>query len=318
MHRRNSNSRRTVGSSGSLRTAAAPVILSVAALVVLLVGCGSGGVPEFNADSAFTYLEEQVDIGFRYPGTPEHRLLQRYLTEKLQEFGANVSLQPFNAVVTTGDTLSLINIIGNFNMQEGKRVMLAAHYDTRPFADRDPDPANRDKPIHGANDGASGVAVLLEIARLLGNSKPPVGVDIVFFDGEDYGREGVPEDYCLGSKHFAGRLKGYRPSAAIVLDMIGEKDLAIKMEGYSQASSPGLLEELYDIADELDVEQFRRERSFAIIDDHLPLIQAGLEAIDLIDFDYEYWHTLEDTPDKCSPESLYAVGTVLLHYIWRQ
>jgi Zn-dependent M28 family amino/carboxypeptidase len=259
-----------------------------------------------------------VEIGFRYPGSPEHRQLQRYLTGKLGEFGANVSLQPFEAVLTTGDTLHLINIIGNYNLKSDKRIMLAAHYDTRPFADRDPDPANRDKPIHGANDGASGVAVLLEIARLLGGSKPPVGVDIVLFDGEDYGREGVPQDYCLGSAHFSKRLRGYRPAAAIVVDMVGKKDLVIKKEGYSEASSPELLGELFDIAEELGVKQFRRERGVTIIDDHLPLIQAGLEAVNLIDFDYRHWHTLQDTPDKCSPESLEAVGTVLLHYIWQQ
>ena len=293
-----------------------PVLTAV--VLTVLTGCGSGGVPEFDSTSAFTFLEQQVDIGFRYPGSPEHKKLQKYLTGKLQDFGANVSLQPFDAVLTTGDTLHLINIIGNYNRGASKRVMLAAHYDTRPYADRDPDPANRDKPILGANDGASGVAVLLEIARLLGQSEPPVGVDIVLFDGEDYGREGVPIDYCLGSAHFARRLRGYRPSAAIVIDMIGDRDLEIMMEGYSRAASSELLGELFDIAEELGFEQFRREKTIAIIDDHLPLIQAGINAVDLIDFDYEYWHTLEDTPDKCSPGSLEAVGKVLLHYIWRQ
>ena len=297
-------------------TAALPVL--TAAVLTALIGCGSGGVPEFDSRSAFTFLEQQVDIGFRYPGSPEHRELQKYLVDRLQDFGANVSLQPFDAVLTTGDTLHLINIIGNYNRGASKRVMLAAHYDTRPYADRDPLPANRDKPIHGANDGASGVAVLLEIARLLEQTKPPVGVDIVLFDGEDYGREGVPADYCLGSTHFARRLKGYRPSAAIVIDMIGDSDLEIMMEGYSRAASPELVGELFDIAEELGFEQFRREKTVAIIDDHLPLIQAGLNAVDLIDFEYEYWHTLEDTPDKCSPESLEAVGKVLLYYIWRQ
>ena len=311
MRQRNSSS-----STGRRIAAIVPVLTAV--VLTVLTGCGSGGVPEFDSASAFTLLEQQVDIGFRYPGSPEHRELQKYLTGKLQDFGANVSLQPFDAVLTTGDTLHLINIIGNYNKGASKRVMLAAHYDTRPYADRDPDPANRDKPILGANDGASGVAVLLEIARLLGQSEPPVGVDIVLFDGEDYGREGVPIDYCLGSAHFTRRLKGYRPSAAIVIDMIGDRDLEIKMEGYSRAASPKLLGELFDIAEELGFEQFCRENTVAIIDDHLPLIQAGINAVDLIDFDYEYWHTLEDTPDKCSPGSLEVVGKVLLHYIWRQ
>jgi len=305
-------------SSRTGRRIAATIPVLAAVLLAALTSCGSGGVPEFDSQSAFTYLEEQVDIGFRYPGSPEHKALQKYLTGRLQDFGANVSLQPFDAVLTTGDTLHLINIIGNYNREASKRIMLAAHYDTRPYADRDPDPANREKPIHGANDGASGVAVLLEIARLLGQNDPPVGVDIVLFDGEDYGREGVAIDYCLGSAHFARRLRGYRPSAAIVVDMIGDKDLEILLEGYSRAASPALLGELFDIAEELGFGQFRRKKMPAIIDDHLPLIQAGLNAVDLIDFDYDYWHTLEDTPDKCSPGSLEAVGKVLLHYIWRQ
>ncbi len=311
MHPRNSN-------SSTLRRLVSSAPFLTAVVLTAFTSCGSGSVPEFDSESAFTFLEEQVDIGFRYPGSPEHTRLQRYLTDKLRDFGADVSLQPFDAVLTTGDTLHLINIIGNYNKGASKRIMLAAHYDTRPFADRDPDPANRDKPIHGANDGASGVAVLLEIARLLGNHEPPVGVDIVLFDGEDYGREGSPADYCLGSGHFARRLRGYKPSAAIVIDMIGDSDLEIPMEGYSRAASPALLGELFDIADQLGYEQFSRKKLGAIIDDHLPLIQAGVNAVDLIDFEYEYWHTLEDTPDKCSPGSLEAVGNVLLHYIWRQ
>lgn len=305
-------------SSRTLRRIAASAPFLTALVLTAITSCGSGGEPEFDSASAFVFLEEQVDIGFRYPGSPEHTRLQRYLAGKLKDFGADVSLQPFDAVLTTGDTLHLINIIANYNRGASKRIMLAAHYDTRPFADRDPDPANRDKPIHGANDGASGVAVLLEIARLLGENEPPVGVDIVLFDGEDYGREGTAVDYCLGSAHFARRLKGYKPAAAIVIDMIGDSDLEILMEGYSSAASPVLLGEIFDIAEELGYEQFRRKKMGAIIDDHLPLIQSGVNAVDLIDFDYEYWHTLEDTPDKCSPESLEAVGKVLLHYIWRQ
>ncbi len=305
-------------SSRALRRIALSAPFLAAVVLTAMTSCGSGGVPEFDSDSAFAFLEEQVDIGFRYPGSPEHKKLQRYLVDRLQEFGADVSLQPFDAVLTTGDTLHLINIIGNYNKGASKRIMLAAHYDTRPYADRDPDPANRDKPILGANDGASGVAVLLEIARLLGENEPPVGVDIILFDGEDYGREGVAVDFCLGSTHFARRLKGYRPAAAIVIDMIGDSDLEIMMEGYSRAASPVLMGDLFDIAEELGFEQFRRKKMGAIIDDHVPLIQAGINAVDLIDFDYEYWHTLEDTPDKCSPASLDVVGKVLLHYIWRQ
>ena len=296
-------------------------VIPAAALYLLLsplAGCGARDVPVFDPDSAFAMLEEQVRIGPRHPGSPGHRAVQRLLVDRLRRFGASVSLQPFEAVTPEGDTLRFVNIIGNYNRGARRRVLLGAHYDTRPVADRDPDPASRRIPIPGANDGASGVAVLLEIARQLDAHRPPVGVDIVLFDGEDSGDTDSAEGYCLGSTHFAGNLKGYRPAAAIILDMIGDRDLDIPMEGYSLAAAPVLLGELYDIAGELGYEQFRRERGQAIIDDHLPLIRAGLDAVDIIDFDYPWWHTLEDTPDKCSPASLEAVGRVVLEYLWRQ
>jgi Zn-dependent M28 family amino/carboxypeptidase len=290
----------------------------VAWLSLALSACSSGEVPDFDAENAFRLLEEQCDIGPRYPGSKEHRTLQKYLVSRLEEFGANVSVQPFKGALSTGDTLSLVNIIGNYNLSSKNRILLGAHYDTRPYADRDPEPANRDKPILGANDGASGVAVLLEIARQLGDSKPPVGVDIVLFDGEDYGREGNARDYILGSSYFAAHMKGYTPGSVIIIDMIGDSDLKIKREGFSLAASSALLEEVYSIAEELGINAFSDEKVPSIIDDHLPFIRRGIPSIDLIDFDYPYWHTLEDTPDKCSSESLEAVGTVLLEFIWRQ
>jgi hypothetical protein len=292
----------------------------LAALVALscAAGCGKSTAPRFDAASAFRYLEQQCRIGPRYPGSPGHRKLQRFLVDELKRNGANVSLQPFDAVLTTGDTLRCINIIANYNLDAKKRVLLGAHYDTRPRADRDPDPARRSEPIVGANDGASGVAVLLEISRLLAASRPSVGVDIVLFDGEDYGEEGVPQDYIRGSLHFAGHLKGYRPYAVIVIDMIGERDVSIRPEGYSTAASGGLTDELFGIAEELGITAFSRESGPTLIDDHLPFIQQGLRTALLVDFDYPYWHTVDDTPDKCEPASLEAVGTVLVEYLWRQ
>lgn len=291
--------------------------VAVASLLVL-ASCGKSQPPDFSGEDAFLFLEEQCAFGPRYPGSDQHRAVQRYLAKKLEEFGANLSLQPFDGILSTGDTLHLVNIIGNYNMKAKKRILLGAHYDTRPMADMDPDPARRNMPIEGANDGASGVAVLLQVAKLLGETPPPVGVDIVLFDGEDYGDSGVPRDFILGSAHFALNLRGYRPAAVIILDMIGEKDLSIPMEGYSAAASPVLLAEIYDIAERLGYSQFSREEGHTIIDDHLPFIQAGLPAVDLIDFDYRYWHTIEDTVDKCSPLSLEAVGNVVMEYIWQQ
>lgn len=273
-------------------------------------------MPRFEGDSAFVYLEQQCDIGPRYPGSPGHRALRRYIVNRLERYGANVSLQPFEAVLTTGDTLRLVNIIGNYNREAKRRILLGAHYDTRPRAERDPDPSKRHMPIPGANDGASGVAVLLECARLFDAVRPPIGVDLVFFDGEDYGEEGVPADYILGSAHFADNLKGYRPSAVIIVDMVGERNAEIKVEIYSATYSALLVDDLFTIAEQLGIDAFERTKGYPIIDDHLPFIRAGIPAVVLIDFDYPYWHTLEDTPDKCSPESLGAVGMVLLEYIW--
>jgi glutaminyl-peptide cyclotransferase len=293
------------------------VLLLVAGVFATLhiSGCAANESPAFSGDSAFVFLREQCDIGPRYPGSPGHDLVRRYLVDKLTAFGAEVSLQPFEAVPAGGDTLHLVNIVAKYRAGARKRILLGAHYDTRPRADRDPDPGNRSKPIIGANDGASGVAVLLEIARLLGSWRPQVGVDIVLFDGEDYGEEGHVEDYLLGSRRFAAGLGGYRPIAVIVLDMVGERDSRLPVEGFSSAASGALCARIYGIAGTLGVENFVRSPGPTIIDDHLPFIQAGLPAIDLIDFDYAHWHTLSDTPDKCSGASLAAVGSVLVRFI---
>ncbi len=279
------------------------------------LGCEGGAAPGFDGDSAFVYLERQCGLGPRYPGSRGHRALQRYIVGELERHGAGVSLQPFDAVLTTGDTLHLVNIIGNYNRDSGRRVLLGAHYDTRPRADRDPDPSKRHLPIPGANDGASGVAVLLELARLFGDNPPPVGVDLLFFDGEDYGEEGATADYILGSAHFANNLKGYRPAAVIIVDMVGEREAEIEVEVYSGTYSALLVDDIFTVAERLGVDSFKRTKGPPLIDDHLPFIREGIPSIVLIDFDYPYWHTLEDTPDKCSPRSLGAVGSVLLEYI---
>jgi len=294
------------------------MILVAAACVAAVgcAGCGTAAPPAFDGQMAFVVLREQCALGPRYPGSPGHAEIQRYLREKLAGYGATVSEQRFEVVLSTGDTLRLTNIIGAFRPDARTRILLGAHYDTRPRADREREPANRSKPILGANDGASGVAVLCEVARLLGASKPPVGVDIVFFDGEDYGEEGRSRDYLLGSRHCASRLAGARPSAVIVIDMVGERDARFQREGFSEAASAPLNARVFGIAEKLGVPNFAPGEGPSIIDDHLPFIQAGLPAIDIIDFEYPFWHTLDDTPDKCSSESLSAVGRVLVEFIW--
>lgn len=294
------------------------VLPLLAAVALSAAGCAAESEPRFDGGRAFALLEEQCRLGPRYPGSPGHAAVERLIEERLAAAGAEVSRRPFEAALTTGDTLRLVNIVGRYAPNAERRVLLGAHYDTRPRADRDPDPAARRTPIRGANDGASGVAVLLEIARLLGGARAPVGVDLVFFDGEDWGEEGRTQDYLLGSKHYAALLGPDRPAAVIVVDMVGERGARFPVEGFSEAAAPGLCDELWTIAEGLGIAAFERRRGPAIIDDHLPFIQAGLPAVDVIDFEYPHWHTLADTPDQCDAASLEAVGRVLARWIWRR
>lgn len=277
--------------------------------------------PVFDGDRAFLKLKAQTDIGPRYPGSPGQRKCLEFLQSELRQYADAVNLQPFTHIGYENQTLNMWNVIASFNSSSPTRILLMAHWDTRPYADQDSNPANRNRPILGANDGASGVAVLLEIARLLKSSPPNIGVDIVLVDGEDYGKKTI--DYLLGSKFFASNLPpGYRPIFGIVVDMIGDAQLEIARETNSLQYAPDIVELVWSTARSLDVTQFVEKVQPPVTDDHLPLNQAGIKAIDLIDFDYpddsnRFWHTLQDTPDKCSPQSLEAVGKVLLHVIYQ-
>jgi Zn-dependent M28 family amino/carboxypeptidase len=228
----------------------------------------------------------------------------------------NVTEQTFEHVDLQGDTLYLCNIVASFWPAKGARVLLGAHWDTRPRADRDPDTTRRHLPILGANDGASGVAVLMEIANALSSREPPVGVDIVLFDGEDYGEEGNPQEYLLGSRHFASAMKEYRPVWGAIVDMVGDRDLGIPQERVSLSRAPGVVRMVWDEALRQGAESFKPWPGQAIMDDHWPLLDRGVPCIDIIDFDYPYWHTHQDVPERCSPRSLAEVGGVLLGVIY--
>lgn len=189
--------------------------------------------------------------------------------------------------------------------------MLCAHWDSRPRAENDPDSVKGRLPIIGANDGASGVAVLLEIARCLKEKSPAIGVDIVLFDGEDWGISGREDGWFLGSKYFAANLGAYRPRLAILLDMVGDADLKIPREAISQQYAGHINDFIWKIARENNSTVFVDSVGKGILDDHVPLLSRGIRAINIIDFNYPYWHTQQDTPDKCAPASLAAVGNVL-------
>ena len=210
----------------------------------------------------------------------------------------------------------MVNIIASYNTKSQQRILLCAHWDSRPRAEKDPDSTKRDLPIIGANDGASGTAVLLELGRIFKQYQPKIGIDIVLFDGEDYGISGRDDGWFLGSYYFAQNLGGYRPRAAILLDMVGDRELGIYREAYSQKYAGDLNDYIWQIAQEIASPVFIDSLKHAVADDHVPLLANGVKAIDLIDFDYTYWHTQEDTPDKCSAASLKAVADVILAAIF--
>ncbi len=285
----------------------------------LFSGCSAQTVPQFDGNRAYRYLVAQCDFGPRNPGSVGHEKAQTYLMKEFSKFADQVRLQPFPFTNFKDNLhLTLHNIVASFGRQND-RILLAAHWDTRPWADQDPNPKNHNKPILGANDGASGVAILLEIARHLKAHPPKVGVDLICWDGEDSGREGHSDEYLQGSTYFAKhKSPNYNPRFSILLDMVGDKDLQIYEEGNSVSYAPDVVDLVWGEAANLNISAFIPEVQYTIVDDHLPLLSAGIPSIDVIDFDYPYWHTLGDTPDKCSAASLRKVGQVMLNVIYKQ
>ena len=273
--------------------------------------------PEFNGDSAWNYLIAQCDFGTRNPGSSGAKACQDYLERELKKYSGSVTLQPFTHYDSRLKmTFYMNNIIADFGVSAGPKIVLCAHWDTRPRADMDPNPANRNTPILGANDGASGVAALLEMARLFSIDAPPVPVQIILFDGEDYGRSGENWDYLLGSKYFAGTIDPADYKYAVLLDLMGDEDLELKREYNSYKFARKLQDKIWNLARKTGSYQFSNQMTHPIIDDHLSFIEIGIPAVDIIDFDYKYWHTIEDTPEHCSQESLEAVGRVLVELIY--
>lgn len=294
-------------------------------------------VPSFSADSAYAFLEKQVSFGPRVPNTAEHRQAGDYLINKLKQFGAEVIVQDFEATAFDGTVLNLRNIVGSYNPEASKRILLAAHWDTRPFADKEEDESLWRQPIAGANDGASGVGVLLELARLMHeNQGPQVGVDIIFFDGEDYGEpEFMPEEqkerkvyWCLGSQYWAinKHKSNYSAYYGILLDMVGGKNAQFYREGYSREMAPSVVKLVWDWAHELGYDQyFKYSNSEPIIDDHLYMNKGGVPSIDIIEYDpasdfyfSDFHHTHKDDMDIISKETLKAVGETVLHVVYNE
>lgn len=268
---------------------------------------------KFDQQRAWSHLIKQTEFGPRFPGSEAHKECRDWLAAQLKETCENVRTQAFTHTWSQGNKkVTMWNVIGEVNWKDAKtRVLLLAHWDTRPYADQDPVEGNRAKPIVGANDGGSGVAVLLELMKAVKDRLPKdVGVMVLLTDGEDLG-PGLDEMF-LGAAHFAKSMPTPKPDYGILLDMIGDKDLRVPIERNSYAYAPKLVRELYAHAAKVGLEKtFPNEFGPWIEDDHIPLNQAGLPTVDLIDFTYEPWHTIHDTPDKCSPDSLGKVGKLM-------
>ncbi len=267
-------------------------------------------------------MKRQVEFGPRVPGTEAHAQTVRWLMRTLEPLADTVVEQPFPEEHPGIGPTVLRNVVARFRSDRSPRLLLTAHYDTRPWADQDPDPAKRHTPVPGANDGASGVAVLLELAKCFRTVPPPIGVDIVLFDGEDLGTPGRGDDWCLGSRFFAH----HRPDGAVIggainVDMVGGRSLIIRREGYSDSRARDLVERVFAAAADAGATAFRDEPGITILDDHVPLTDAGIRAIDLIDFGNgttsdRTWHTVSDVPDSCSASSLGMVGATLVEFIY--
>ena len=211
-----------------------------------------------------------------------------------------------------GKEVRLMNAVARFRPEAKQRILFGAHWDSRPWADKDPNPAHRTRPVLGANDGASGVAVLLEVARVLRKTGTPIGVDLAVFDGEDLGTEEDPSGYFRGSSRYVEWMGEDRPMFVIVLDMVGKKDLSLQWEANSREQASNIVDLVWQEARELGIRNFKSTPGPKVFDDHIPFLNASIPAIDLIDLDFPEWHTTRDTPEVCSPQSLEAVGAVLV------
>ena len=282
----------------------------------LLFGCSSGGEAalQFDGAMALSYVEAQMNFGNRIPNTEAHRRTGDWILAHLRSRADSVVIQEFDHVTADGDTLHLRNFIGKFRPDVAERILFVAHWDTRPIAENDTNLGRRRLPTPGANDGASGVAVLLGVADDLQREPPAFGVDLLFVDGEDYGDFGVGRDVLLGSRFFADNLpEGYEPLFAVVFDMVGDINLRVSQEGYSRDAAPEVVDRVWRTARDAGFGNvFRSVLGTAITDDHIPLQQAGIRAIDVIGWPYDHHHTTDDTLDKVSGRSLAIVGTVAL------
>jgi Zn-dependent M28 family amino/carboxypeptidase len=303
-------------------------MLTCLGVLVLLAGCNGGGggggatVPPgpFDGQRALSYARTFMEFGPRVPGTEAHRRAGDWIVSEMRARADTVYEQTWWHRLQNGDSIPLRNVVARFQPAVAERLLYVTHWDSRPVAEKSRDAAQRTQPTPGANDGASGVGLFMALGDLLRTTPPALGVDLVFVDGEDYGTFAPDVDVLLGSTYFARHLPSdpYQPLFGVVWDLIGEADLRIPQEAHSLRRAPEVVDRVWRAAADLGHGNvFVPTATFEITDDHLPLLDVGLRVIDVIDLDYQWHHTTDDTTDKLSAHSLKVVGDVAWHLLQR-
>ena len=291
-------------------------ISAVLGVAAMLSGCDRDAISPataFSGETALQYVRTQLEFGPRVPGTPGHQRAGDWIAQRMRERADTVIEQTWPHVSVSGDTLPMRNILARFRPDVAERVLYVTHWDTRPMSDQAESREERSLPVPGANDGASGTAMLLALADVLARTPPAWGVDLLFVDGEDYGDFTDGRDVLIGSRYFAKNLPSpdYRPLFGVVWDMIGDANLQIHQEAYSVQRAPEVVTRVWRTAADLGYSRFFvARRGIPITDDHIPLLDAGLRVIDVIDIDYAHHHRPSDQLDKVSARSLQIVGDV--------
>lgn len=297
------------------RTTAFSRLLALLVLATALACSRTRGHSGFDGNAALRYTRAQLAFGPRVPGTLAHRRAGDWIVAQMKARADTVIEQRWTHVLANGDSLPMRNILARFRPQATERVLYVTHWDTRPVAEAETDPALRKLPIPGANDGAAGVALFVALGDLLKKTPPTVGVDLLCVDGEDYGHFQTMTDVLIGSTYFASHLPSpnYRPIYGVLWDLIGQHHLRIPQEQASLAGAPEVVSLVWQTAANLGYSNVfipQTSPGYSFVDDHIPLLKAGLRVIDVIDFNYPYHHKLSDTIDKVSAKSLGIVGDV--------
>lgn len=271
------------------------------------------------ADGARTklWVERQCATGPRVVGSPGHRATKRLILDALRQAGLDPRTQEFRVLEpASGDSVTACNIVAAVRPGVRPRLLLGAHWDTRPWSDREREVAKRAQPVLGANDGGSGTAVLLHLAELMSKQAPPIGVDLAFFDAEDLGTDDAPGEFCLGSQYMASRWSGPPPDWALVLDMVGAKGSVFPREEYASEVAPDWSRLLFDLAAEAGYSDWNDDVSYAIVDDHISFLRLGVPAALWIGWGDPAWHTTRDLPDRIDPALLGRVSDLVLRLIY--